>query len=694
MARKASSGTYHQLEGKKGLVVETTTKIRQMKSNLIILIILMLQVPVIQAQQVVLQVEEEPLVVMVGETKKLNIVAVDAQGNTLEGGSFMYQMLRQDGFVPTSGAQIDSTGKVTARFPGTYNLIVFRMGPNNSGFAKKYVQIDVPNMETAKVELQEFPEVIYSGTSFPLNVKVYDIGGMPVDKAKLSVKSSNPEVARVDALNNFYALDPGNGSLELSSGGISNTVRFKVLKNPVTKLTIEQTSAKARTGDVLTFKANAFDKSGNAIAEVPVIYTVNSNLYESASGASAIIAQDGSFVAEAPGTYTIIASCGNVSTLATVEIEPRNVKQTIELVGKGRVNTKHTSDLWVWEGIDGRDYCVTGTWMADGYAYFWDVTYPGAIKMIDSVQVDARTVNDVKVSEDGKICVISREGASNRKNGIVILDVSDPANVEIISTYDDQLTGGVHNLFIADNHVYALSNGQRYDVINIEDPANPHKVGKFQLDNPARAIHDVWIEDGIAYSSNWSDGVVMVDVGNGMANGSPENPVEIARAKVQGDANHAAFPYKSESTGKFYIIAGDEIFPLDFNPGSVTIPSGYLHFMDFTDLDNPKEVARYELPEAGSHNFWVEGDLLYIAYYNGGLRVVDISGDLMGDLYKQGREVAHYLPLDSEGLIPNAAMTWGAQPYKGHVFLSDHNSGLWSVKLSGTTPEGTKIQPK
>ena len=52
---------------------------------------------------------------------------------------------------------------------------------------------------------------------------------------------------------------------------------------------------------------------------------------------------------------------------------------------------------------------------ADGTAYFWDVKDPSNIKKIDSVQVDARTVNDVKVSEDGKTCVISREGASNRK---------------------------------------------------------------------------------------------------------------------------------------------------------------------------------------------------------------------------------------------------------------------------------------
>ena len=45
-------------------------------------------------------------------------------------------------------------------------------------------------------------------------------------------------------------------------------------------------------------------------------------------------------------------------------------------------------------------------------------------------------------------------GASNRKNGIVILDVTNPRNVTNLSEFSDGLTGGVHNLFIYDNHVF------------------------------------------------------------------------------------------------------------------------------------------------------------------------------------------------------------------------------------------------
>ena len=115
------------------------------------------------------------------------------------------------------------------------------------------------------------------------------------------------------------------------------------------------------------------------------------------------------------------------------------------------------------------------------------------MKLIDTVQVDARTVNDVKVSEDGRTCIISREGASNRRNGFVLLDVSDPHNVEILSTFDDGLTGGVHNVFIHEDHVYAVNNGRRWDVVNVEDPRNPFRVSRFETQTPGRSVHDVWV---------------------------------------------------------------------------------------------------------------------------------------------------------------------------------------------------------
>ena len=86
------------------------------------------------------------------------------------------------------------------------------------------------------------------------------------------------------------------------------------------------------------------------------------------------------------------------------------------------------------------------------------------------------------------------------------------------------------------------------------------------------------------------------------------------------------------------------------------------------------------MPEAGPHNYWIEDEALYIAHYNAGLRVVDVSGDLMGNLYTQGREMAKFKPFDRNGIVPNAPMTWGVMPWKGNIIFTDMNSGLWVIR--------------
>jgi hypothetical protein len=67
------------------------------------------------------------------------------------------------------------------------------------------------------------------------------------------------------------------------------------------------------------------------------------------------------------------------------------------------------------------------------------------------------------------------------------------------------------------------------------------------------------------------------------------------------------------------------------------------------------------------------------------MRVVDVSGKLMGNLANQGREIAVFKAFDPDGRRANMPFTWGAQPFKGFVFFSDYNSGLWAVKLTPPT---------
>ena len=595
--------------------------------------------------------------------------------------------------------------------PGSFNLNASNITNDRFKRVRGSLPITVPYPPIDKIEFVDPVKTAYEGTRIKFFAKIFDQAGVLRNDIEPIFNSSNEKIASFDKFGNLSINQRGRVELTVSIKdqtykNIFSRTDLRIIRNPVRKIELSMKEGSYRTGDVITFVAKAKTASGKEITDIPVefSYTGKAN-YGIGLPASGLITPEGKFVAENPGEYTIYATSSGYTSSLTIKIKARNIQKRAQLIGHGLITDVFTSDLWVWQGVDefsDRDFAITGTWEANGEAYFWEVTDPSNLVIIDTVTVDARTVNDVKISSDGRIGVITREGASSRKNGIVILDVSDPFNVKILSEFSDGLTGGVHNAFIYDNHVYAVNNGRKYDIINISDPTNPWKVNSYELNTPGHSIHDVWIENGIAYSSNWSDGVHVVDIGGlqfseenrhtimknpilqSAGKGSTRNPILMTSKDDTTGRNHAAFPFLSQSTGDFYVIAGDEHFP--FGLGEIqnkepANPRGGYHFLNMNDYKNPVEEAIYQVPEAGSHNLWVKGDTLYTAFYQGGLRVVDISGELLGDLYKQGREIAFYLSNHPEGRIPNATMAWGPQPYKNHIFFADMNSGLYAVKL-------------
>ena len=126
-----------------------------------------------------------------------------------------------------------------------------------------------------------------------------------------------------------------------------------------------------------------------------------------------------------------------------------------------------------------------------------------------------------------------------------------------------------------------------------------------------------------------------------------------------GRGTHTAWRHKN------YVFVGDEVFTA--RPLGIQMPgmglgkaNGRVHVIDVSDLTRPREVAWYEPRDGGAHNLWVAGDTLYLGDYQGGLRVLDVAGELRGDLLAQVREIAHVHTGDARGHVPNAAMAWGA----------------------------------
>jgi hypothetical protein len=158
-----------------------------------------------------------------------------------------------------------------------------------------------------------------------------------------------------------------------------------------------------------------------------------------------------------------------------------------------------------------------------------------------------------------------------------------------------------------------------------------------------------------------------------------------------------------KSTGKTFLFLGDEIMSrqgrvwegtnytdnMTQRGGIAQTSAGYTHIIDFTDPKNPKNIAKYHQEEFGAHDIIVEDDVMYQAYYDGGLRVVDVSGDLLGNLAEQRREIAVFKPYDPQGFTANAPFVMNAMPWKGHILFTDFNSGLWSARLE---PKAAVIQ--
>ena len=637
------------------------------------------------AQQTVTRLVAEPasLSMRAGEELPFRVVAYDASGNVVPDAAVRVGGPRRSLFF--------GDGVVRAFEAGDYTAVATWSDPGATAVTLE-IPVSVTWPALARVEIAAEPGRLYTDVMLAHRAHAFHADGSERPSVPTLWSSSDPSVASVDRFGNVTALRPGRVEIVARVEGVEARRSYQVEANPVASIEIDIPEDELRTGDVIHLNATALAADGTPVPDAPItwsyVYTPADTI--EAPGGAGII-DWGRFAANASGRFTLLAHSGTALARKVVSVEERDVIQKIEVTGRGNINTTHTSDLWPWTGVDGRDYALVGTWGGDGWALVFDITDLGNIVRTDSIQIDARTINDVTISPDGRYGVLAREGASNRVNGVVILDLANPAHPTVASSFSEELTGGVHNMFATDDYLFAVSGGQKYVIIDVRDIYNPKYVSEYR--HPNARLHDLWVHDGIAYSAQGGVGTVIVDVGNGAYGGTIENPKLINVVEI--NSGHEIYPYFQESTGRVYLFIGDEFMNREgrvwegtdyrdemYTPGGVPQTSGgYTHIVDFTDPMNPRKVARYHLEDFGSHDIIVENDILYQAYYEGGVRLVDVSGELLGNLADQGREIAVYKPYDPNGYTPNASFVMNAMPWKGHVLFTDFNTGLWSARL-------------
>jgi hypothetical protein len=359
----------------------------------------------------------------------------------------------------------------------------------------------------------------------------------------------------------------------------------------------------------------------------------------------------------------------------------------LAVLGHGRVTDRFTAEVWA-RG----NYAYTSSWSRRGslvgnVVRVWDVA-GAAPRSVACVEVpNATTTGDLEVSDDGRLLVVATERAGG---SIAIYDVQDPAAPKLLTQYSTpNTTAGVHTAEVerVNGTLYAFlsidpgpSEPAKLVIVDLSTPSAPREVFARAMGNPF--VHDVFVRDGLLFTALWNDGLTIWDIGGGARGGSPAAPVQLGTVRTVGGEAHNVYWFHDPTTSsKRYAFVGEEGAGQPFVQSS-----GDVHVIDLSDLAAPREVAYYSVAGAGTHNFSVDEPrgVLYAAYYNGGVRALDVRGDLGSctaeqkspdgrcDLSRMGRELAR-------GLTDGGGYVWGVHYLNDAVYASDMQWGLYKL---------------
>ncbi len=285
-----------------------------------------------------------------------------------------------------------------------------------------------------------------------------------------------------------------------------------------------------------------------------------------------------------------------------------------------------------------------------GIVHFVDISDPANMRKVAEVRTPGPAV-DIKIAGDLAVVGVQRIDSDF---GLLILDISDPANPVELSRLEARGRGGVHNLFIHGDRLYlAHMESPGLSIVDISDPAAPVVSGSWQHGSFSNLVHDVFIRDNLAVVSDYFSGLVLLDLTD------PDAPALLGELPFP-EGTHSAWAEGD------YVYCNQEFGGWERR----------LHVVDIADPGQPELIHSFGMQPPphgeilGPHNPWVRDGLLYWACYEAGLRVFDLSDPA------RPVEVGYHT-------YPGSA--WSVQPHDdGLLYLADGTVGLQAYRL--TTP--------
>lgn len=326
--------------------------------------------------------------------------------------------------------------------------------------------------------------------------------------------------------------------------------------------------------------------------------------------------------------------------------------------------------IWGWSDGNGKEYAIVGA--ASG-TYFIDVTNPSTPIQRDYVAGRRNNCIWREIKTYQNYCYMVSDDQS--PNSLQIVDLSYlPDSVHIV--YDDNtLFERAHTIWVDGNKLYAgITNGgsvgsSTMSVFDLTNPVSPTLIRKLNSDYTLSSgqVHDMYVRNDTVYASCAYDGLYIFK----LTSGNTFQYINSITTYVDQGYNHSSALND----------AGTHLYFTD------EVPSGMdIKVADVTDLSNVSVVNNFHSNDlATPHNPFIKGNLLYMAYYQDGLQVYDISNPATPVL--AGFFDTHYQ--NPVGTYPNPAYAgaWGAYPWlpSGNILVNDMQNGLFVLDASGIT---------